>query len=97
MSRLTCAISLAVLLANVSTYASPRTTLPFDTAWRFLKSDAPGAEQPAFADDTWRTVDVPHDWSIEGPFDAKNPTGGAGAFLPSGVGWYRKHLSLIHI
>jgi beta-galactosidase len=35
-------------------------------------------------------VDLPHDWSIEGPFDAKNPTGGAGGFLPAGIGWYRK-------
>jgi beta-galactosidase len=34
---------------------------------------------------------VPHDWSIEGTFDEKNPTGGAGGFLPSGVAWYRKH------
>jgi beta-galactosidase len=39
-------------------------------------------------------VDVPHDWSIEGPFAAKNPTGGAGGFLPAGVGWYRKHFTL---
>jgi beta-galactosidase len=39
-------------------------------------------------------VDVPHDWSIEGPFAASNPTGGAGGFLPAGIGWYRKHFSL---
>ena len=36
---------------------------------------------------------MPHDWSIEGPFDEKNPTGGAGAFLPAGTGWYRRHFS----
>ena len=48
-------------------------------------------ESANFADATWRTLDVPHDWSIEGPFDSKNPTSGSGGFLPSGVGWYRKH------
>lgn len=34
----------------------------------------------------------PHDWSIEGPFDPDNPAGPAGAFLPGGVGWYRRSL-----
>ena len=67
---------------------------PFDAGWRFLKADASGAEAAEFADDAWRTVDVPHDWAIEGPFDQKNPAGGAGAFLPGGVGWYRKHFAL---
>jgi beta-galactosidase len=70
--------------------AQAATTTSFDRGWRFLKADAPGAEAEAFDDSSWRTVDLPHDWSIEGPFDAKNPTGGAGAFLPAGIGWYRK-------
>jgi beta-galactosidase len=39
-------------------------------------------------------VDAPHDWSIEGPFDEKNPTGRDGGYLPAGVGWYRKHFAL---
>lgn len=63
----------------------------FDADWRFLQRDAPGAEQTGFDDRAWRRLSVPHDWTIAGPFDATNPTGGAGAFLPSGVGWYRKH------
>ncbi|HSY16927.1 MAG TPA: glycoside hydrolase family 2 TIM barrel-domain containing protein [Candidatus Acidoferrales bacterium] len=66
----------------------------FDAGWLFLKADAPGAEQAAFADSAWRKLDLPHDWSIEGPFAETNKTGGAGAFLPSGIGWYRKHFSL---
>ena len=71
-----------------------RITTSFDPGWRFFKGDAPGAEQPDFDDSGWRALNVPHDWSIEGPFDEKNPTGGAGGFLPAGVGWYRKHFSL---
>ena len=35
-------------------------------------------------------IDLPHDWSIEGKIDPKNPTGNAGGFFPTGIGWYRK-------
>lgn len=61
--------------------------------WRFLKGDAPGAEAPAFNDAAWRTLNLPHDWAIEGAFDSKfNPhTGGLPIF---GTGWYRKHFAV---
>ncbi len=39
----------------------------------------------------WRGLDLPHDWSIEGPFAQNEPSGGAGANAPTGIGWYRKH------
>ena len=74
--------------------ASARVTTSFDAGWRFLKADAPGAEQPAFDDAAWRSLSLPHDWSIEGPFDQNAPAGGAGAFLPTGIGWYRKRFNL---
>src|SRR6266496_839543 len=64
--------------------AYTRVTSSFDSDWRFLKGDAPGAEKADFDDGAWRKLDLPHDWSIEGPFDEKNPTGGAGGFLPAG-------------
>ena len=71
-----------------------RVTQSFDPGWRFLQGEAPGAERPDFTDTTWRAVDVPHDWSIEGPFDEQAPTRGDGGFLPSGIGWYRKRFTL---
>ena len=37
----------------------------FDSGWCFLRADAPGAEAPGFDDSAWRTLDLPHDWSIE--------------------------------
>ncbi len=94
------AVLLTVCLISTSSVGfsasggSPRETISFDGDWRFLKADAAGAEQPGFDAGAWRKLDVPHDWSIEGPFDSANPTGGAGAFLPGGVGWYRKQFSL---
>ncbi len=74
--------------------ASGRQILNFDSDWRFLKGDAAGVEKPEFDDSAWRKLSVPHDWSIEGPFAETNKTGGAGAFLPSGIGWYRKPFTL---
>ena len=72
----------------------PRIARSFDGDWLFLKSDCAGGQRSDFDDSAWRRLDVPHDWSIDGPFDQSNPSGAAGAFLPDGVGWYRKHFSL---
>ena len=74
--------------------AKRRAINSFDADWRFHRGDLSGAEKIEFDDRDWRQLDVPHDWSIEGPFAKDNPTGGAGGFLPAGVGWYRKHFTL---
>jgi beta-galactosidase len=71
-----------------------RSILNFDNDWRFLKDDAKGAEIPSFDDSKWRKLDVPHDWSIEGPYDNANPTSRGGGYLPAGIGWYRKSFTV---
>ena len=91
------ATTLALLLASLSTAAMAqggRVTTGFDPGWRFQKSEVKGAEKPAFSDSKWRSLAVPHDWSIEGPYDQANPTGRGGGFLPAGTGWYRKQFTL---
>jgi len=87
-------IVLAAFASCVALPAAGRQTLPLDADWRFHLGDAAGAEKPGFAEEYWRALDVPHDWSIEGEFAATNRTGGAGGFLPAGIGWYRKHFTL---
>jgi len=72
--------------------AAPRVTSLFDEGWRFHLGDAPGAQEPGFQDDTWRALDLPHDWSIELPFDAQYASGTG--YLPGGIGWYRKSFRL---
>ncbi|MBN2841960.1 MAG: DUF4982 domain-containing protein, partial [Sedimentisphaerales bacterium] len=42
----------------------------------------------------WRLLNLPHDWSIEGPIDRDNPTGRGGAYMPCGIGWYRKEFTI---
>lgn len=66
--------------------------LDFD--WRFALGDFPGAERPDFDDSSWRVVDLPHDWSIEGTPHPDHPSGAAGGFFPGGIGWYRKRLRI---
>jgi beta-galactosidase len=60
--------------------------------WRFFPGDPSGAESPGFEAGGWLDLDLPHDWSIEGKIDPKNPMGGSGGFFPVGIGWYRRNL-----
>jgi beta-galactosidase len=71
-----------------------RVTTSFDKDWHFFKGDANGAEQIKFDDASWQKLDVPHDWSIEGPYKQNNPTNRGGGYLPAGIGWYRKNFQL---
>jgi beta-galactosidase len=79
---------------TISPIPSNRSRDSFDFSWKFFKGDVTGAQVPEFNDTAWRDLDLPHDWSIEGPFGEKEPTSGPGAYLPTGVGWYRKRFRL---
>jgi beta-galactosidase len=68
--------------------------MPLDRGWLFNKGDATGADSATFADSGWRPVNLPHDWSVEGPFDQSAPMTGRGGYLASGIGWYRNHFTL---
>jgi beta-galactosidase len=48
---------------------------------------------PGFDDSSWRKLDLPHDYAIEGPFTTA-VSGSTGRLPSSGVVWYRKHLTL---
>jgi beta-galactosidase len=60
--------------------------------WKFSKSDEAAYREAAFSDASWRTVDLPHDWSVELPFD--QTLASCTAFLPCGTAWYRKTLTV---
>ncbi len=83
-------LPLASLATPPST--SARTVEDFDSGWSFSKGDFSGAAMPGFDDAGWRRVNVPHDWSIKGPFSGDYASGSG--FAPGGLGWYRKHFQL---
>ena len=62
----------------------------FDFDWRFTQCDESEASTIDYNDTGWRTLNLPHDWSIEGDIHHEHPMGMAGGFFPSGIGWYRK-------
>ncbi|HVU32990.1 MAG TPA: glycoside hydrolase family 2 TIM barrel-domain containing protein [Opitutaceae bacterium] len=87
---LVSAVLLVVMVSRAFANDPPRIRENFDSDWRFLKGDPAGAALPSFSDAAWRRLNVPHDWSIEGPYDEQAPSGGPGGYLPTGIGWYRK-------
>jgi beta-galactosidase len=70
-----------------------RTVISADAEWKFFLGDPTGAEAEGFDDHGWRTVSVPHDWSIETAPGEKNGTDAGEGYFPEGVGWYRKNFT----
>ena len=69
-------------------------TESFNKDWKFFLGDVKEAFNEDFNDAGWRSLQLPHDWSIELPFDSTSPTGTGGGALRGGIGWYRKTFSL---
>ena len=82
----------AFMLACLTVTARERQN--FDKQWRFILADSVKMAEVNYNDAHWRSLDVPHDWAIEGDFYAGNPSGAGGGALPGGIGWYRKHFTL---
>ena len=74
----TLALALGLLLA-VQPAVAQRQRYSLDPGWRHVRGDAPGAEATAFDDRQWRMVDLPHDWSVEGPSPRMRPAPAASA------------------
>ncbi len=77
-----------------SVVAEARDRINFDEGWRFTLGDSTQMAQTNYDDSSWRLLDLPHDWAIEGDFLDSNPSGAGGGSLPGGIGWYRKHLHI---
>lgn len=106
MKRIVVILSFYLLMpAPDDLSAQVRTRESFNEGWKFKKflhasdeNESGDREDenlylPSAGDDDWRSVDLPHDWAIEGPFSdsLENNTG----LLPwKGIGWYRKHFNI---
>ena len=106
------ALSIAALCAAAASEPAPRERVLMDFGWKFHLGTEWGIAQnlakagtgggPAstwFSDASWRTINLPHDWAIELPFDpgADSSHGfkALGRGFPQGsVGWYRRAFEL---
>ena len=47
----------------------------FNSDWSFHLNDSLTDKDTIGTSTKWRTLNVPHDWSVEGKFDEKSPAG----------------------
>ncbi|MBL4559345.1 MAG: hypothetical protein JKX79_00020 [Labilibaculum sp.] len=109
MKILTClrnACLLTVLVCVTTSVIAQNSTdlrnIPFDEGWSFKKTNvASGPEKPGYDVSDWRTVEIPHDWSIEdlpnqihdsviGPFQKGDYMDHQVGYTIGGIGWYSK-------
>lgn len=81
-------VLLALPLSAQDTNSDIRMSRLFNFGWKFHAGDAENAQMPEYNDSGWRTLDLPHDFQIEQPWD--KTTSRARGFKAMSTGWYRK-------
>lgn len=79
---------------NIAQNTNPDRKQRFNSDWKFALGDSAENSSINFDDSSWRKLDLPHDWSIEGKSEKNNPSEGDGGFYPMGKAWYRKIFSV---
>ncbi|CAC9972432.1 glycoside hydrolase family 2 TIM barrel-domain containing protein [Flavobacterium panici] len=92
LSRLSVLIFSAMFLlsscSKENTFSNRK--ISFNADWSFHLNDSLTNKDTIGTSTKWRTLDLPHDWSIEGKFDEKSSAGYGGGSLNGGLGWYKK-------
>ncbi len=70
----------------------PQPVSHHDTYVRVKAGAAPGPSGFSYDDSSWRTVEVPHDYVVEGKFDPKAAV--SHGFLDRPEAWYRRQFTL---
>jgi beta-galactosidase len=84
----TSVIIMFLVLCHCVLHAQNRhNSVLFNSDWKFHKGDL-DTGKGGLDTASWRSVELPHDWSSEGPF-SQDWASGTG-FAPAGIGWYRK-------
>ncbi len=81
-------------MAQAAFSATDSRSVSFNDGWRFRLADDKAMASPGYDDSSWRQLNLPHDWAIEGDFSENNPSGTGGGALPGGVAWYRKSFTI---
>ncbi|MDO9376601.1 MAG: glycoside hydrolase family 2 TIM barrel-domain containing protein [Ferruginibacter sp.] len=85
---------LLILTNRAAAHPGPRTEINFNSDWKFRLDSVRDYSKLTASVPGWRSLNVPHDWSIEMPFDSTSPTGTGGGALRGGLGWYTKEFTL---
>ena len=80
----------SLLAIQAAANPRPQNTATFNQDWRFHLGDVSDGQRIDLDDSSWRKLNLPHDYSIEGEFDEKSAAGTGGGALNGGIGWYRK-------
>lgn len=83
-------ITILAMSYNVKEKGTISRKVSFNTGWSFHLNDSIKDKDTINSSTAWRTLNLPHDWSIEGKFDEKSPAGYGGGALNGGLGWYKK-------
>lgn len=59
----------ASLFTVLSSYGQNRMEVTLTDNWKFFRGENKQAFENKYDDRSWKTVTVPHDWAISGPFD----------------------------
>lgn len=113
IQRFQKSVLIIFIVFAISTFASGQKEIvnvnfgnySFDKNWFFSKGSQQGAEQADYNDSGWRSLNLPHDWSIEdlpdqsdsnviGPFSKASPGATSTGYTIGGEGWYRKKFKL---
>lgn len=101
-------MTIVAMLLIATASATIRKTC-IDNDWKFHYGNVAQAYDTDYDDSSWRTLDLPHDWSVEteaakaagnnvGPFTPNNPGGTSLGYQTAqtvgGTAWYRKHFVL---
>ncbi|APY11646.1 beta-galactosidase [Seonamhaeicola sp. S2-3] len=71
-----------------------RTEINFNNNWRFILEDDPSFSKENLDDSSWKTLNVPHDWSFEKGVRKGGDQGQGGGYHDGGIGWYRKQFNV---
>lgn len=86
------AILLLFFVGSLSAQVSFGNPEKINNGWKFRLADIPEASSINYSDNKWQNVDLPHDWSVKGQL---SPTlASATGYLPGGIAWYRKTLTI---
>ncbi|WP_109831762.1 glycoside hydrolase family 2 TIM barrel-domain containing protein [Reichenbachiella versicolor] len=80
---------LTILISGSKTQAQTiENPVNFNNDWKFTLSDSSQYNLTNYDPSKWRSLDLPHDWTIELGFSEELE--GCTAFTPGGIGWYSK-------